>query len=96
MYNLGQVYNFIQLASKIGQDHYPEILGKYCVIVNVYRMFIVNAPMLFSGIWSMIKIWLDDKTKAKITIIGSGYKEEVLKYVQCDSLQHIGRCREPP
>lgn len=44
-------------------------------------MFIINAPMLFSGIWSMIKIWLDEKTKAKITIIGSGYKEELLKYV---------------
>lgn len=24
-----QVYHFIQLASKIGQDNYPEILGKY-------------------------------------------------------------------
>jgi len=23
-----QVYHFIQLASKIGQDNYPEILGK--------------------------------------------------------------------
>ena len=44
-------------------------------------MFIVNAPMLFSGIWSMIKIWLDEKTKSKITIIGSSYKEELLKYV---------------
>jgi hypothetical protein len=44
-------------------------------------MFIVNAPMLFSGIWSMIKIWLDEKTKNKITIIGSGYKTDLLKYV---------------
>jgi len=24
-----QVYDFIQLASKIGQDYYPEILGQY-------------------------------------------------------------------
>ena len=44
-------------------------------------MFIVNAPMLFSGIWSMIKIWLDEKTRNKITIIGSSYKEELLKFV---------------
>lgn len=44
-------------------------------------MFIVNAPMLFSGIWSMIKIWLDEKTRNKITIIGSSYKEELLKLV---------------
>jgi len=26
-------------------------------------MFIVNAPMLFTGIWAMVKMWIDDKTK---------------------------------
>jgi hypothetical protein len=44
-------------------------------------MFIINAPMLFSGVWAMIKVWLDEKTRNKITIIGSGYKDELLKYV---------------
>lgn len=44
-------------------------------------MFIVNAPMLFSGIWAVIKPWLDEKTKAKITIIGSGYKEKLAEFV---------------
>jgi len=40
----------VQLASKVAQDNYPEILG---------RMFIVNAPMLFSAIWTVIKVFLD-------------------------------------
>ena len=44
-------------------------------------MFIINAPMMFSAVWAMVKIWLDEKTKNKITIIGSGYKEELLKFV---------------
>ena len=44
-------------------------------------MFIVNAPMLFSGVWAIIKPWLDDKTKAKIKILGSGYKKTLLEYV---------------
>ena len=44
-------------------------------------MFIVNAPMMFSAVWAMVKIWLDEKTKNKITIIGSGYKDELLKFV---------------
>ena len=44
-------------------------------------MFIVNAPMMFSAVWAMVKIWLDEKTKNKITILGSGYKEELLKFV---------------
>ncbi|CAD8202218.1 unnamed protein product [Paramecium pentaurelia] len=72
-----QVYNFIQLASNIGQNNYPEILGK---------MYIVNAPMMFTGIWAMIKIWLDEKTKNKITILGSSYKEELLKHIDIDNL----------
>jgi len=45
-------------------------------------MFIINAPMLFSGIWAVIKPWLDSKTKAKITIIGSGYKEKLNEFVK--------------
>jgi hypothetical protein len=44
-------------------------------------MFIINAPMLFSGIWAVIKPWLDEKTKNKITIIGSGYREKLSELV---------------
>jgi hypothetical protein len=35
------------------QNYYPEILG----VMNI-----VNAPMLFSGIWSMIKGFLEQRT----------------------------------
>jgi len=72
-----QVYNFIKLASSIAQDNYPEILG---------RMFIVNAPMLFSGIWAMIKPWLDEKTRNKITIIGSKYEPQLLELIPIENL----------
>ncbi len=41
-------------------------------------MYIVNVPMLFNGIWTAIKPWLDEKTKTKITLIGSGYKDKLL------------------
>jgi len=27
------------------------------------NMFIVNAPFLFTGIWAIVKMWIDDKTK---------------------------------
>jgi hypothetical protein len=36
-------------------------------------MYIVNAPFLFSGVWAVIKPWLDEKTKGKIKILGSSY-----------------------
>jgi len=38
-------------------------------------MFIINAPFLFTGIWAIIKVWIDEKTKDKIKILGSSYKK---------------------
>lgn len=67
----------INLASKIGQDYYPEILGS---------MFIINAPMFFSGVWSVIKVFLDEKTVKKINILGSSYQKELDKYIAPENL----------
>jgi hypothetical protein len=60
-------------------------------------MFIINAPMLFSGVWAMIKMWLDEKTRAKITIIGGNYKTELLKYIDIENLpEFLGGTSKPP
>jgi hypothetical protein len=37
--------------------------------------------MLFTGIWSIVKMWIDDKTKEKIKILGSSYKKELLEFI---------------
>lgn len=66
------VFNFVKLASSTAQDYYPEILG---------RMFIVNAPMLFSGAWSTIKGFLDEKTRNKISIVGSKFTPQLLECI---------------
>ena len=44
-------------------------------------MFIINAPIYFTTIWSMIKLFIDEKTKKKINIVGSDYKKKLLEYV---------------
>jgi hypothetical protein len=67
-----KIYSMIQLASSIGQNYYPEMLGV---------MFIINAPMLFSTVWSGIKMLFDQRTQKKIMILGSGYQKELKKYV---------------
>lgn len=61
-----KAYNFVKPASEMAQDNYPEILG---------NMFIVNAPFLFTGIWAIVKAWIDEKTKEKIKILGGSYKK---------------------
>lgn len=71
--NASKAYNFVKPASAMAQDNYPEILG---------NMFIVNAPFLFTGIWAIVKVWIDDKTKEKIKILGGSYKKELLQFVK--------------
>jgi CRAL/TRIO domain len=60
-----QVKNYLSEASAIGQNYYPECMGKF---------YIINAPYLFSTVWAFIKPWLDEVTVKKIQIISTGHK----------------------
>ena len=64
-------YEFAQMAAQVGSDYYPETLG---------NMFIVNAPMLFSGIWAVVKGFLDEKTRNKIKILGGNFLPTLEEY----------------
>lgn len=78
----GKVKALVNRASKISQDYYPEMLGK---------LYIVNAPYVFSAAWTIIKGWIDEKTRAKITVMSSGHEKELLKYVDEDQLmEYLG------
>ena len=44
-------------------------------------MYIVNAPMLFSGIWAIVKPWIDEKTRNKIKILGSSFHKDLFEHV---------------
>lgn len=91
--NLSKVFDskfkeFLKFITVISQDYYPEILGK---------MFIVNAPFLFKGIWAIIKVWLDQKTKSKIDMYSDVPLKKIQKYVEIDRLPDFlgGKCKIP-
>lgn len=50
------------------------------------KFYIINAPYLFSAVWAIIKPWLDEVTVSKIEILGSGYKEALLKQIPRENL----------
>ena len=79
------IKGFVKLASDIGQDYYPEMLGK---------MTIINVGFLFRAIWSMVKSFIDPKTQAKISLLKSNYKDELLKLIDEDKLPQFlgGKC----
>ncbi|KAF9530988.1 CRAL-TRIO domain-containing protein [Crepidotus variabilis] len=76
--NFYRVKDFVMEAAGIGQNRYPETMGKF---------YIINAPWTFTAVWSVIKGWLDPVTVAKIDIMGSSdYKEKLLKQIPPQNL----------
>jgi len=69
--------DLIKLMSRIGTDYYPETLG---------TMFIINVPLVFYGVWNVVKYFLDEQTRQKIKIFGSKYRKELLEYVDEENL----------
>ncbi|ORY67209.1 phosphatidylinositol-phosphatidylcholine transfer protein [Pseudomassariella vexata] len=80
-----QVYSYVKQASAMSQNYYPERLG---------RMYLINAPWGFSGVWNAVKGWLDPVTVQKIHILGSGYQKELMAQVPAENLpkQFGGSC----
>lgn len=83
-----QVKNYISQASAIGQDYYPECMGKF---------YIINAPYLFSTVWRFIKPWLDEVTVNKIQIMSNGHKAVLTAQIDPENLpvEFGGTCSCP-
>ncbi|KAG6849748.1 hypothetical protein H0H93_005546 [Arthromyces matolae] len=83
-----RVKDYVFQASSIGQNRYPECMGKF---------YIINAPWTFSTVWRVIKPWLDEVTVSKVDILGSNYKETLLKQIPAENLpkEFGGSCSCP-
>lgn len=62
---------------KLSQDYYPELL---------FRLYIVNAPVIFRAVWAIIKHYLDEKTRKKVVIL----KKPKLKHFADEIGSQIG------
>uniref|UniRef100_A0A7S2TMK1 CRAL-TRIO domain-containing protein n=1 Tax=Lotharella oceanica TaxID=641309 RepID=A0A7S2TMK1_9EUKA len=73
---------------KIDQFFYPERLG---------TAFIINAPWLFTGVWAVVRHFLDARTQRKFRILGSSYHKELRKEIdEANLLQCYGGKLEAP
>jgi len=86
--NFYRVKDYVMQMASIGQDRYPECMGKF---------YIINAPWAFSAVWSVIKPWLDEVTVAKIDILGASYKDTLVKQIDEENLPGVfgGKCDCP-
>lgn len=56
--------NMVKLMLKIGQDYFPE---------QMCKTFMINAPWSITAAWNLVKVFLDDVTRKKVSIIGSKF-----------------------
>ncbi|KAF4574527.1 hypothetical protein EYR36_005871 [Pleurotus pulmonarius] len=86
--NFYRVKDYVMQASSVGQDRYPETMGKF---------YVINAPWAFTAVWSIIKGWLDEVTVAKISILGTSYQPDLLKQIPAENLpeEFGGKCKCP-
>ncbi|KAI0382430.1 CRAL-TRIO domain-containing protein [Hypomontagnella monticulosa] len=75
--NARQVFGYIQEASGMSQNYYPERLG---------RMYLINTNWLFTGVWRMIRPLLDPVTVDKIHVLGGNYQKELLSQIPAENL----------
>jgi hypothetical protein len=85
---MSSAYGYLQQASAISQNYYPERLGK---------LYVINAPWGFSGAFSVVKKFLDPVTVAKIHVLGGNYQKELLAQIPKENLpkQFGGECTCP-
>lgn len=69
--------NLLKKLLKISLEYYPEIMGK---------LVILNAPFFFTGVFAIIKGWLDEKTRRKISLLGTNYLKFLLEYCNEDQI----------
>ena len=55
---------------------------------RMFRMFIVNSPLLLTAFWNIAWTWLDDFIKQKITICGyNNVGTTLMEYIDENTLE---------
>eukprot|EP00955_Chlamydomonas_euryale_P030088 317066-Chlamydomonas_euryale.AAC.9 len=67
----------------VPQDHYPE---------RLYRMYIFDAPMLFWGLWKIVKPFIDPDTVQKIVFVYPKKASHDEMLAQVPAQVRIGAC----
>lgn len=80
--------NLNMYLSHILEDNYPEMMK---------RLFLINAPKLLPVLYKLAKPLISENMKRKIFVLGSDYKETLLKYIDSEELPaYLGGTKTDP
>mmetsp|Transcript_5540 Transcript_5540/g.10770 ORF Transcript_5540/g.10770 Transcript_5540/m.10770 type:complete len:292 (+) Transcript_5540:81-956(+) len=57
----GQKRQILQRLLDVGSHYFPE---------QMWKIYLINTPLLFRGVWTMVKPWLHPITVAKVQMLG--------------------------
>ena len=82
-----KLISYVKETLKISQD-YPESLA---------GCYVLNASLLFRSFYTTVKVFLDTKTKGKIKVFGTDYKNGLLERIDSKNLPKFfgGECECP-
>ena len=83
------VQGFVQVASELCQEYYPEFLSE---------LFVVNGSWIVKAGWWIVKGFLDSRTVNRTHVMGSNYEETLLKCIDAENLPDFlgGKCSCKP
>ncbi len=85
-----QAMDVFKLIAAVDQDNYPETMG---------ATYVVNAPWVFTAVWRMVRVFLDEGVTAKVHILGEGAptRDALLAAVDAEALPAFlgGTCKCP-
>lgn len=67
-----KVYDYIRMDSSNMQNGFPEVLG---------QLYVLNTGFVFTTCWSLIKGFLDERTKKKVIFPGKNYIVDLAQVV---------------
>jgi hypothetical protein len=76
----------LKSVNHILEHYYPE---------GLFKLFIINARPIFTGLWNIINRWLDPHIKAKVQILGADYLPTILEFIDIEQVpaQLGGQCK---
>lgn len=84
-----KIYALLQVILEVCQDYYPESLG---------NIFVINSGFAFKMMYTVLKTFIDKKTKAKIKVHGKNYSDALNAVVSKENLPDLfgGQCTCQP
>eukprot|EP00744_Colponema_vietnamica_P003240 GILI01004994.1.p1 GENE.GILI01004994.1~~GILI01004994.1.p1 ORF type:complete len:394 (+),score=133.14 GILI01004994.1:161-1342(+) len=73
----GKTMDFAKALAEVNKNHQLEIVGKIVMI---------NCSFMFRAVFKTISIFMDERTRDKVVVLGSDYQEEVAKYIDPKNL----------